>query len=454
MTKTVCLAVDIGASSGRHIAGWWENGAIQTKEIYRFPNDVDTAKDGSLVWNTERLFREIVEGIRVSLQEFGTIASLAVDTWGVDYALLKGDALVSPVYAYRDKRTEAAIPRTHAKIPFPALYQKTGIQFQLFNSLYQLEDDLARGRLAGVTDFLMLPEYFTFLLTGKKAKEYTIATTTGLVNAHTRQFDFDIISKLGLPKSIFKELKEPGFLVGELKEEIAKHVGGQIKVRFAAGHDTASAVEGACLPPDSPYISSGTWSLLGVLQKQAHTDKKSYENNFSNEGGVGGTCRYQKGVMGFWMINRILRQNHPDVSPESFADMGRANQYDEIVDVNLNDFFAPQDMEEAVYAVLRANGSPRPKTLGDLSRCVHRSMAASYRDAIAALEEGAGKRFSTLHIFGGGAKNTFLNELTAAYTGKKVIACPIEATAIGNLKIQLEAADAAEKERQEWNSLT
>ena len=274
---TYHLAIDIGASSGRHIVGWMEDGEIRTREVYRFPNGV-TEQDGHLVWDLEALIRSVKTGIAAAKEAFPSITSLSIDTWGVDYVLLKGNEVVLPVYAYRDSRTEAVIPEVHEKMPFSELYRHTGCQFQPFNSVYQLYADKLAGRLEGVTDLLMIPEYLMYRLCGVKAREYTNATTMGMVNAQTGEFDEEIISRLGLPGHLFPKLNQPGTVIGQ-------HAG--ISVVLCATHDTASAVEGIPMAGNEPYISSGTWSLLGVKTPKPITDSGSEAANYSNEGGVG-----------------------------------------------------------------------------------------------------------------------------------------------------------------------
>ena len=276
------LAIDIGASSGRHIVGWREDGELRTKEVYRFPNGV-LEQNGHLVWDIDTLLFHVQAGIMAAKAEFPGIVSLSIDTWGVDYVLLQGNEEIHPVYAYRDSRTEAVIPKVHEILPFSELYTKTGCQFQPFNSIYQLYADKLAGRLEGVTDFLMIPEYLLWKLCGVKAKEYTNATTTGMVSAETGEFDAEIISALGLPP-IFPKLQRPGMVLG-------KYDG--IKCVLCATHDTASAVEGIPMEENAPYISSGTWSLLGIKTPKPITNAASRAANYSNEGGVGYN-RYQK----------------------------------------------------------------------------------------------------------------------------------------------------------------
>ena len=417
------LAIDIGASSGRHIVGWLEDGKIQTKEVYRFPNGV-TEKDGHLVWDMEALLRYVKSGIGEAKKQFPEIASLSIDTWGVDYVLMKGDREVMPVYAYRDSRTEVVIPEVHGKMPFCELYRHTGCQFQPFNSLYQLYDDNCKGRLEGVTDFLMIPEYLMYRLCGTKAKEFTNATTTGMVDAHTLEFDKEIISRLCLPEQLFPKLRQPGEVIGEYEG---------ISVMLCATHDTGSAVEGIPMEGNHPYISSGTWSLLGVKTLKPITDQASETANYSNEGGVGYN-RYQKNIMGMWLMNELKRDLCPELPFPEIVKAAEESNCGILVDANAPEFLAPKSMKAAFD---QATGG-KLQTVGDYFRCAYRSLAVSYRDALKELERNTGCTYEKLYIVGGGAKNGFLNRLTEETTGKKVIALPIEATALGNLKIQME----------------
>ena len=417
------LAIDIGASSGRHIVGWREDGAIKTKEVYRFPNGVKSV-DGHLIWDMEALLAEVKAGIRAAKEEFGTIASLSIDTWGVDYVLMQGDKEVWPCYAYRDSRTEAVIPQVHERIAFSQLYRRTGCQFQPFNSLYQLFDDKQKGRLEGVTDFLMVPEYLLYKLCGGKAKEYTNATTTGMVNAQTGEFDGDIIDALGLPANLFPKLSQPATVIGEYEG---------IPCVLCATHDTGSAVEGIPMEGEELYISSGTWSLLGVKTPKPITDEGSEAANYSNEGGVGYN-RYQKNIMGMWLVNRLRDELCPDKPFGEIVTEAEASAFEATVDANAQQFMAPESMKAAFDEALEI----APQTVGDYFRCAYRSLALSYHEAIGQLEKNTGKTYEKLYIVGGGAKNQFLNRLTQEATKKTMIALPIEATALGNLKIQME----------------
>ncbi len=431
------LAIDIGASSGRHIVGYQKDGTLHTDEVYRFPNGV-CELDGHLTWDTEALFSHVKIGIAKALTAYPTLKSVAIDTWGVDYVLLRGDEPILPCYAYRDARTDASIPRVHEKLPFEALYAKTGIQFCTFNTVYQLYEDQMRGRLDDATDFLMMPEYLSYRLTGVKKKEYTIATTTGMVHAKTKAFDSEIITALGLPAHLFsRPLCAPGETVGPLTDAVAAEVGGQIEVRLCASHDTASAVEGIPMTENSPYISSGTWSLLGIKSPHAICDAQSREANFSNEGGVG-YIRYQKNIMGLWIVQSLQRELCPDTDFATIANRARESDFCGTVDVNDRAFLAPKSMKDAIDACFAQE--KKPKTTWDYFNCAFRSLALCYRDAIAELSENTRLSCEKLYIVGGGAKNTYLNELTAQACGIEVCALPIEATAIGNLLVQMRSA--------------
>ena len=417
------LAIDIGASSGRHIVGWKEGGEIKTKEVFRFPNGV-TELGGHLTWDVGALLQNVKEGIAEAKRQFPTLSSLSIDTWGVDYVLMKGEEEVLPVYAYRDSRTQAVIPAVHEKMPFAQLYSRTGCQFQPFNSLYQLCADKRAGRLEGVTDLLMIPEYLMYKLCGVKAREYTNATTMGMVNARTGEFDPEIISALGYPRHLFQKLSQPGTVIGEYEG---------ICCMLCATHDTGSAVEGIPMKGNDPYISSGTWSLLGVKTPKPITNADSMEANYSNEGGVGYN-RYQKNIMGMWLVNELRRDLCPDMP---FPDIVKAAQESTctlLVDADAPEYLAPKSMK----AAFDAETGGRLHTVGDYFRCAYASLASSYQNALDELEGNTGKCYKKIYIVGGGAKNAFLNRLTEEATGKQVIALPIEATALGNLKIQLE----------------
>lgn len=418
-----CLAIDIGASSGRHIVGYKENNEIISEEVYRFNNHTKE-EDGHLIWDIDSLLNDVKKGIDEALNKYPNIESLSIDTWGVDYVLMEGDKEILPAYAYRDSRTREAIKEVHKLIPFEELYSRTGIQFQPFNTIYQLYADKLENRLDKATDFLLMPEYLMYKLCGNKAHEYTNASTGGILNAVSHEYDEEIIKGLNLKKELFNKLDQPKKCIGEYKG---------IKVILCATHDTASAVEGIPMEGDELYLSSGTWSLLGVKTEKAITDINSMKANYSNEGGVGYN-RYQKNIMGMWLINQLREELCPDTSFKEIVEMAKNSSFEEVVNANDEVFMAPKSMKEAFD--LKLNN--KNLNTADYFRCAYKSLAKSYKEAIEELEANTHKKYKDLYIVGGGAKNAFLNELCKEYTSKNIIALPIEATAIGNLKIQLE----------------
>lgn len=437
------LAIDIGASSGRHILAHLQDGKMVTEEIYRFSNGPQIlpgtpgalGRQGNkrLMWDTERLFKEILNGLKRAKELNKIPVSVGVDTWGVDYVLLdESDTPLEGVYCYRDGRTKSAVPSAHRRIPFAELYAKTGIQYQSFNTVYQLYDDKRDGRLQKAKTFLMLPDYFHYLLTGVKRQEYTNATTTGMVNALTHAWDEEILDALGYDKKLFGALSQPGEAVGEFTDEVAAFAGYRAKVILPATHDTASAVLAAPLEGQTPYISSGTWSLLGVEQNRAHTSDKARELNYSNEGSVNNTFRLQKNIMGLWMIQQVRHELDDKYDFSMLASLARLNRVSDVVDVNDEKFLAPSSMIEAINASVG-----KQLSVGGLAYCIFNSLAKSYAESLSALEELTNERYDTLNIIGGGSKNELLNELTAEYTGRKIVTGPTEGTAIGNFMMQM-----------------
>lgn len=418
------LAIDIGASSGRHIVGYKKDNEIVTDEVYRFSNGVKE-ENGHLVWDTDYLVEQVKKGIDVALKQY-KLTSISIDTWGVDYVLMDNDSEIKPVYAYRDNRTSEVIEKVHSIVSFDKLYEHTGSQFQPFNTIYQLYWDYQNKRLEKATDYLMIPEYLLYKLTGKKVNEFTNASTTGLINHQTLQLDKEIIDKLRLPKQLFKELTQP-------KKVLGKYLG--VNVVLCATHDTASAVEGIPMVGNEPYISSGTWSLLGIKTDNPLTDKKSQMANYSNEGGINYN-RYQKNIMGLWLINELKRELCPDISFEELTKLVKESKYEDIVDANDEIFLAPKSMKDAFDQKLN-----KKLEMADYFKCAYLSLAHSYDLALKELEENTKKKYNCIYIVGGGAKSSILNELTEKITGKKVIALPIEATALGNLKVQMEVSE-------------
>ncbi len=428
------LAIDIGASSGRHILGSVQEGKLTIEEIYRFSN-APVVEGGQLVWDIERLAREVVNGIKRAGELKKIPTTVGIDTWAVDYALLDRDKKrLGPVHAYRSERTGPVIPKVHAQLPFEALYARTGIQFQPFNTVYQLAADKASGRLSSAEYMLMLPDYLHYLLTGKMSREYTNATSTGLVNAKRRDWDTEILHTLGYPQKLFPALSQPGTAVGEFSEEVRREVGFNALVVMPATHDTASAVVSS-LAGDGAYLSSGTWSLLGTIQGEPHTCERSRSFNYSNEGHLFGKVRLQKNIMGLWIVQRLREEEGKGLSFAELAALAEENECDAQIDVNHPSFLAPENMKTAIE---RAAG--RRLTLGQAAYVSLHGLAECYRGAVRELSSVTGREYRSLNIFGGGSKNTLLNKLTARETGMKIVAGPTEATAIGNLAVQMAAA--------------
>ena len=438
MDKKYYLAIDIGASSGRHILGWLEDGKMILEEIYRFKNGADKKGD-KLVWNDKGLFDSIVEGIK-KCKEIGKIpVSIGIDTWGVDYALLdENDNLIDEIYSYRDDRTLEVIDEVHSIVSEDEAFERTGIQKQVFNTIYQLYCDKKSGKLAKAKSFMMVPDYLHFLLTGVKKNEYTNASTTGLMNAKNREWDMEIIEKLGLNKDLFMPLSLPGSLVGELKAEIVEKVGFNATVYLPATHDTASAVMAVPNPNLPLYISSGTWSLMGIETPNENTTKLANECGFTNEGGYNKSVRFLKNIMGLWMVQCIKKEYDDKYSFVDFVDLAKkVENFHSIVDVNDLSFFAPESMVKAVQDYCRKTGQQVPETVGEIVLCVYESLAECYAKAVDQIEDITGVKFNEINIVGGGCQNVLLNELTAKATKRTVVAGPVEATATGNLIAQM-----------------
>jgi rhamnulokinase len=431
------LAIDIGASSGRHILGYMDNGKMVLEEIYRFPNYMDGV-DEHKVWDTKRLFNEILEGLKKAKELNKIPETVGIDTWGVDYALLdKDDNLLEPVYAYRDSKNAGLAEDVSKIIPFEDVYASCGIEFADFNTIYQLYGDKLSGKMDKAETFLTLPDYFNFLLTGVKKQEYTDATTTSLININTHTWDYDIIEKLGYKKSLFNDLSVPGSVVGKVSDKIADILGYKPTVVLPATHDTASAVLAV---PDGgnkeAYISSGTWSLMGVENPVAITKEKFNGKAFSNEGSVDYNFRVQTNIMGMWIFQNVKKE-FANYSFTELTDMAENSTYQHTFDVNDKSFFAPQSMLEAINNYFVKNNVTPPESIGDVCRSIFLSLAECYAKTIEGVSNVVGKKFNALHIIGGGSQNMLLNKFTAKSTKLPVIAGPTEATAIGNIAVQL-----------------
>lgn len=429
------LAVDIGASSGRHILMWLEDGKIQIKEAYRFENR-PVLRDGRLCWDVEALFDHIVEGLVRLGEENMAPASMAIDTWGVDYVLVDGDGdRLGEAYAYRDGRTEGPIGAVESIVSTQALYRRTGIQKQPFNTIYQLMSDkeIRPRALDSARRMLMMPEYLTYRLTGEMHSEYTISSTSAMLSAAAGDWDRELIAMLGLPEVIFGALEKPGAEAGILRDVIAEKVGFQTKVRLAPAHDTASAVLAAPIDDSSIFLSSGTWSLMGLERKSPDLSVESEGYSLSNEGGYGGTFRLLKNIMGLWMIQSLRREDAPGIPFPTLAALAMENDhFPGRVDVNDRSFLAPVSMGQAIDSYLAKTGQQVPESLGQRLACVYHSLAESYRETAGELASLTGRDYGRICLVGGGSQDDYLNSLTAKVCGKIVTAGPVEATALGN----------------------
>lgn len=434
------LAVDIGASSGRHMLASMKDGKMQLEEVYRFPNGMDN-KNGTLCWDVERLITEIKNGLK-KCKEIGKIpVSMGIDTWGVDYVLLdKDDNILGDTAGYRDSRTEGMDEKVYEVISQDDLYARTGIQKQIFNTIYQLMavKQSHPEYLEQAETILMIPDYFNFLLTGVKKNEYTEATTGQLISPKTNDWDYELIDMLGYNSRMFLPVSMPGTVVGDFTEEVQKEVGFNCTVVLPATHDTGSAV--LAVPTnddDAVYISSGTWSLMGIERKEADCSMESMKANFTNEGGYDHRFRYLKNIMGLWMIQSVKKEFTEDLSFAEICEMASKETISSIVDCNDDCFLAPKSMIEAVQKFCRDTDQQIPETVGEISSVIYNSLAKCYGDTVEEIEAITGKKYSTIYVVGGGSNAGYLNELTAKYTGRKVSAGPSEATAIGNIIVQM-----------------
>ena len=428
-----CLAIDIGASSGRHILGSYTGGKLVCEEIYRFENGFKE-QNGTFVWDTNELANNVIAGI-AKCKELGKIPdTVAIDTWGVDYVLLDKDLKeIYPAVAYRDSRTDKSIPEVEKIISFEDLYKITGTQKLVYNTVYQLYCDKMTGKLENAEHFLMIPDYLNFRLTGVVKNEYTNASTTALLNAEKKTWDEGLLDMLGIKKSIFKTPELPGTVVGNFTEEIKNKVGFDSTVLLSPSHDTASAVAACPVDDKSVYISSGTWSIVGTENLNAVTTPEALAANFSNEGGIDYRYRFLKNIMGTWLFQNIRRELDKKYTYDEMMEMAMASNYKKLIDPTDNAFLAPKSMLTAIRTYL---GEPNLE-IGDVLSSVYHSLATSDDKVVKEIESVSGKTADRVSIVGGGCRDRYLNKLTREYTGKTVTAGPVEATATGNLMSQL-----------------
>ncbi|MEH6855520.1 rhamnulokinase, partial [Priestia megaterium] len=441
------LAVDIGASSGRLIASHLEDGLLNLKEIHRFENKM-VQKDGQFCWELDRLFVEIKKGIHKCSEMGLSPESIGIDTWAVDFVLL--DEFNKPLtdfVAYRDPRTDGMMDEVFKTFMKEHLYLETGIQFQKFNTIYQLYSIKQNNPeiLEKAKSFLMVPDYFNYLLTGKKANEYTNATSTQLVNAFTKKWDHEILDQLGINKEMFQEIHTPKTVLGTLTEDLIEEFGFDMKVILPATHDTGSAVISVPELEETIYISSGTWSLIGVENYFPICITKALDYNFTNEGGIDYRYRFLKNIMGLWMIQEVKR-NYKDQF--SFSELvvlaSHAQEFKSIVNVDDSRFLKPENMIQEIQSYCQETNQPIPANPGEVAKCVFDSLVCSYQQAISQIEEIFERTFKQINVIGGGCQNEMLNQLIADATKKEVYAGPVEATAIGNIVSQLMAVGEIE----------
>ncbi|MFC7686712.1 rhamnulokinase [Ureibacillus sp. GCM10028918] len=442
-----CLAVDIGASSGRLILGNLKEGKLNLEEIHRFENCI-IEKNGHFCWDIDALFNEIKVGIKKCYNRGIEPVSIGIDTWAVDFVLLdENDLLLTDAVAYRDPRTDGIMEEVAELFLKERLYLETGIQFQKFNTIYQLYALKKQNPevLKKAKTFLMIPDYLHYLLTGKKANEYTNATSTQLINAFTKKWDKDIICKLGLNMEIFQEIKMPKQTLGNLREELVKELGFDMEVILPATHDTGSAVLSVPELEDTIYISSGTWSLIGVENHFPICVTKALDYNFTNEGGMDYQFRFLKNIMGLWMLQEVRRNYNNKYSFAQLADLSRDfPQFMSTVNVDDQRFLKPDNMIEEIQKYCLETNQIIPKHPGEIAKCVFHSLANSYKKAVSEIEDIFEKEFSKINVIGGGSQNELLNQLISDITKKEVYAGPVEATAIGNLVAQFIALDEIE----------
>lgn len=443
------LAVDLGAESGRVIAGRWDGNTIHTEEVHRFPNG-PVARAGSLRWNTPRLWQEIQNGLARAAGQYGrSIVSVGVDTWAVDYVLLdKQEKVLGLPYHYRDARTNGMMEKAFQRVPRAEIFAQSGLQFLQFNTLYQLLAAQERDPelLERADRLLLIPDFFNWQLCGSKVTEFTNATTTQCVHPVKGKWSTALLKQFGLPRKIFPDIVHPGTKLGRLRGPVAKRTGLRgVEVVAPPTHDTAAAVAGVPTGDTGrsnwAYISSGTWSLMGVEIPRASLSKRALELNMTNEGGVDGTYRLLKNIMGLWIVQQCKRSFEAKGKRFDYAQLAHlaANVKPLRFLINANDarFLNPPDMAREIQSYCRQTRQPVPATEGDLVRCTYESLALMYRKVLGQLEELTGEAAEVIHIVGGGSQNQVLNQFTADACQRPVLAGPVEATALGNLLMQV-----------------
>jgi rhamnulokinase len=442
VTSGWVAAVDLGATSGRVMLGQLGPDQLSVEAVHRFPNDPVRIPDG-LHWNILDLYRNILVGLRKAVGAQPGLLGVGICSWAVDYGLVSGDRLINNPFHYRDERTARGVDLVHQIADHATLYATNGLQFQPFNSIYQLAVDHEAGVIDDTTRMLMLPDLLGFWLTGEQVVERTNASTTGLLDVGTGTWNATLIDKLSLPRSLFLFLVDPGTRIGALRDEVAAEVGAPeaLEVIAVGSHDTASAVVGVPMTePGAAYVSSGTWSLVGLELDRPVLTEESREANFTNEGGVDGKIRYLRNVMGMWLLSESIRtwqrEGQSVELTTLLAQAAAVRTAVPIFDANHPSLLPPGDMPKRIATLCAEAGATSPDSPAVFARSILESLAEAYAAAIADAERLSGQKINTVHIVGGGSQNTLLCQLTANRTGRRVLAGPVEATAVGNVLIQ------------------
>lgn len=427
------LAIDIGASSGRHILVSVDGGRLKTEEIYRFKNGMEE-ENGHLVWDADKLFSNVITGIK-KCRELGKIPkSVSIDTWGVDYVLLDENLnTIKPVFAYRDYCNSKYRKITEKKIDAKRLYEISGIQMLDFNTVYMCSKEQDLGRLSKAYKLLMMPQYLSFKLTGKIYNEYTESTTSGMVDAEKFNWSDEILEKTGVDKNFPAEIVMPPYYAGNFSDGVKKAVGFDAEVILPASHDTASAVAACPLDEKTCYISSGTWSLIGIESKTPFLTEEARKKNFTNEGGLEKRFRFLKNIMGMWIFQNIKKQMPENTTYDSMMEEAEKSRYEKTFNPNSEQLNAPENMADAIRSLLGEENLD----ISDVLKSAYLSLAYSYKESIENIEKITGRKIEKIFIIGGGSKDKYLNRLTGDVTGRKVITGLSEATALGNALAQI-----------------
>jgi rhamnulokinase len=437
-----CAAIDLGGSSGRVAIGSLDSGSLQITEVHRFKHEPREVAGIGLLWDWKLILEEINKGLLKAL-DYGEIISIGVDSWAVDYGLLDSTGnLIENPFCYRDSRTDGIMDAVSSSLGPEWIYQKTGIQFIFFNTAYQLHAARDSQAMREASTFLMLPDLINFIFTGVKSNDITNASTTQLLNAHTREWDWELIAKLDIPQSIFPELHSPGATIGQIRGHGALD---GISVIAVGSHDTASAVAGTPLPPShrAAYISSGTWSLVGLELDAPVTDARALSYNLTNEAGVSDRIRFIKNVSGMWLLEESIRHWRTkgiNLTAAELVAEAKSLPRNQIIDTNDSRFEKPGAMPERIATYCQETNQEIPQTPYEYARCIFDSLAVAYADALNELVEASAHPVEEIIIVGGGSSNELLNQLTADETGLNVIAGPVEATVLGNIIVQLMTA--------------